>query len=599
MSESPFIRRGLLALALILLALLPFWPSVDGDFIEDDRPIIRDRIELRDAAGIPGLFAQTYWPRETPGGLYRPLTMSSYAADRIVWGVDATGAPSRSGVHASNLILNAIATLLVFAILRERCGSSLAALSGAALFAVHPVHVEAVSHMVGRADLLMTVFFLAAFWIHSRGVAGRVCAAGLYLASCFCKEMAVVLPGVLLVRAWLDRPDARLGTGSFLRRTSVELAPQAIALALFLALRGIVLGAASNPPVAFTLYAPPQYLAFQEPAAFEVGLTMIHALGEIFRLLVAPFSLSADYSGFPHTLRLTPQVALSGAAVIGAVLAAFFARRRGKGDAVLWLAWFGLTWLPVSNLLFTSGIVIAERALYLPSVALSGIVAVGVSSAFARDRRWLVLPLIAVVGSAVLSTSRAALWLDSRTLYEETVANGRYSGHIAKTGLVAELMRELERKSDPRALARALELARASLAERPTTTNLHQVAALEERAGDLDATLERRISLYHFDPSDFENREALLRVLDRLIARRDAEGDTYEVLSLTGTGFLVAQRSGDTRLLDAWRARIDLAYQRYIDEAVEADDREEARRRIESLARVFPQHPLLERYRDY
>ena len=326
---------------------------------------------------------------------------------------------------------------------------------------------------------------------------------------------------------------------------------------------------------------------------------MIHALGEIFRLLVAPFSLSADYSGFPHTLRLTPQVALSGAAVIGAVLAAFFARRRGKGDAVLWLAWFGLTWLPVSNLLFTSGIVIAERALYLPSVALSGIVAVGVSSAFARDRRWLVLPLIAVVGSAVLSTSRAALWLDSRTLYEETVANGRYSGHIAKTGLVAELMRELERKSDPRALARALELARASLAERPTTTNLHQVAALEERAGDLDATLERRISLYHFDPSDFENREALLRVLDRLIARRDAEGDTYEVLSLTGTGFLVAQRSGDTRLLDAWRARIDLAYQRYIDEAVEADDREEARRRIESLARVFPQHPLLERYRDY
>ena len=597
MSESVFPRRRLLALLLVLLAVLPFWPSVTGDFIEDDLPIIRDRIELRDPANLPGLFAQTYWPKELPGGLYRPLTLASFALDRVSWGVDETGAPARFGVHATNLILNALVALLLFQLLRERTGSREAAFLGAALFAVHPVHVEAVSHMVGRADLLLTVFFLAAFLMHARGPGARVCAAGLYLAACLCKEMAVVLPGVLLVRAWLERSDA--SAGAFLRRQAVELAPMALALAVFLALRGVALGAASNPPLGFALYTPPQYLAFQDPAAFEIGFTMLRALGEILRVLIAPFSLSADYSGFPHATRLSGAVALSAAGVVAAFLAALLALRRGRRDPIFWLSWFGLTWLPVSNLLFASGIVVAERTLYLPSVAVAGLATAGVRAALARDRRWLVVPLLALATFTALSTRRAAVWRDSRTLYEETVAHGRYSGHIAKTGLVAELLRELGRTADPRTLERALELARASLAERPTATNLRQVGMLEELSGSLESALDRRVALYHFTPSDLENRDALLRVLDALIARREAERDTDQVLRLTATGHLVAERSGDAQLLASWRPRLDRAYERYIEEAIAAGDPAEVRRRVESLARAFPQHPLLERYRDF
>lgn len=583
-------------LALILLAVLPFWPSLAGDFIEDDRPIIRDRAELRDPSAIPSLFAQTYWPRDLPGGLYRPLTMTSYALDRVAWGADATGAPSRVGIHASNLILNALAVLLLFGILRERCGGRLSAFVAAALFAVHPVHAEAVSHMVGRADLLMTVFFLAAFGLHSRGGVARFAAAGLYALACLSKEMAVVLPGVLLARAWLDRGEER--ANAFLRRQAFELAPQALALALFLALRGVALGAAANPPVAFAFWAAPQYLAFQDPARFEVGLTMIHALGEILRLLLVPFPLSADYSGFPHAKGLTTAVAFSAALIAVLVFAAARAVRRGRREPLFWLLFFALTWLPVSNLLFPSGVVLAERTLYLPSVALAGLVALAVERAAAWDRRSLVLPVAAIGVFAALSNARAGVWRDSRTLFEETVAHGRHSGHIAKTGLVSELILELGGEPDPKTLLRALALARASLDERPTTGNLRQVAKLEEVSGELDSALERRISLYHFVPSDLENREALLRVLDRLVARRAAAGDTYQVLSLTGTGFLVAQRSGDPQLLAAWSPRLDRAYQGYIDEAVASGDPDEARRRVESLARTFPNHPLLERYRE-
>ncbi|HXZ85478.1 MAG TPA: hypothetical protein VEI82_08310, partial [Myxococcota bacterium] len=356
-----------LSLALILLAVLPFLPAANGDFIEDDVPIIRDRVELRDPANLPVLFARTYWPPETPGGLYRPLTMASYALDRALWGADPSGGPWRVGVHATNLILNALACLLVFALLRARTESALAAWSGAALFAVHPVHVEAVSHMVGRADLLMAVLFLTACALHPRGARARVAAAALFLGACLAKEMAVVLPGLLFADAWLKRSGE--SASAFARRQLRELAPCALALALFLALRGMALGAASTPPVRFVWYSQPQYLAFQQPVAGEVALTMTHALGEILRLLVAPLSLSADYSGFPHATTATLAVVASAAAIAAAVLAAAFAARRGQRDPAFWLLWLGLTWLPVSNLLFASGIVLAERTLYLPSVA--------------------------------------------------------------------------------------------------------------------------------------------------------------------------------------------------------------------------------------
>ncbi len=597
MLASRTLRHAGPALALIALAVLPFWPSVRGDFIEDDRPIIRDRPELRDSSNVPALFGETYWPRDQPGGLYRPLTMTSYALDRALWGADAGGAPSPFGVHATNLILNALATLLVFALLRERTSSTVAAFAAAALFAVHPVHAEAVSHLVGRADLLRTALFLAAYLAHARGARGRTLAAALYLLACLSKEMAVVLPGVLGMRAWLERSDASLV--AFARRQALELAPMALALALFLALRGFALGAAANPPVGFALFATPRYLAFQNPAPFEVALTMLHALGEIGGLLVAPLRLSADYSGFPHATEVTAAVLLSGVALAAALVAVWAALRRGSREPIFWFAWFGLTWLPISNLLFSSGIVIAERALYLPSVALAGLVAAGLAPLFARDRRWALAPALVIAVFVALSWTRAGLWTDSRTLYDETVAHGRYSGHIAKTGLVAELFRELESDTEPDTLERALALARASLDERPTATNLRQVALLEEMVGELDSALERRKHLFAFLPSDLENRAATLRLLEPLIARGEAAGDTSAVLSLTGTGYRLAERSADTQLVALWRTRVDRAFERYLDEAVASGDRPETLRRLGELERTFPGHPLLERGRDF
>jgi protein O-mannosyl-transferase len=580
-------------LALVLLAVVPFAASLNGDFIEDDRPIIRDRVDLRDLAHVPALFRETYWPRETPGGLYRPLTLASYALDRALWGAEPTGAPSRFGVHADNLLLDAVAALLVLAVLRGLGAGALAAWCGAALFAVHPVHVEAVSHMVGRADLLMTAFFLAAFALHPRGAAGRFAAAVLYLLACLSKEMAVVLPGVLLAHAWLWRGSGERAA-AFAVRQARELAPCAAALAAFLTLRGVALGAAATPPVAFAWSTPLQYLAFQDPAPGEVALTMTHAFGEILGLLVAPSRLSADTSGFPHATAVSAAVAISALAIAAAAAAAIFAARRGARAPAFWALWLALTWLPVSNLLFPSGVVLAERTLYLPSVAVAGVAAWALELALARDRRWLAVPLVATAAFAARTAVRAPLWRDARTFYEETVAHGRFSGPIAKTGLVAELLRELDRQPDPRTLERALALARASLEERPTGTNLRQVAALEERAGQLDSALERRAALYHYAPSDIENLDALLHLLDARSAQADAAHDTDGALRFVGIGFTIAAQSRSPELAAAWRTRLDRAYARALDQARAAGDAEAERRRRDQLALLVPDDPLLQ-----
>ena len=82
-----------------------------------------------------------------PGALYRPVTMLTYMANHQV-------STDPFGFHLVNVLLHALVTLAVLALARELLGSLLAATVAAALFAVHPVHTEAVSNIVGRAELL-------------------------------------------------------------------------------------------------------------------------------------------------------------------------------------------------------------------------------------------------------------------------------------------------------------------------------------------------------------------------------------------------------------------------------------------------------------
>ncbi|MFN8642223.1 MAG: hypothetical protein U0802_11400, partial [Candidatus Binatia bacterium] len=154
-------RLACAALVVAALAVAPYLNSLSNGFAFDDPDVVRDNpmVTLDPPAA---LFTTVYHP----GALYRPLTMLTYVANHRL----GHGA---MGFHAANVALHALVALAVFRLVHLLLGSLLAATVAGALFAVHPVHTEAVSNVVGRAELLAALLVLATLLATRRALASR------------------------------------------------------------------------------------------------------------------------------------------------------------------------------------------------------------------------------------------------------------------------------------------------------------------------------------------------------------------------------------------------------------------------------------------
>ena len=150
--------RAARIVAIALLAALPYLNGLSGDFVFDDVGVIRDNpVIQRDPAWR--VFTTVY----EPGALYRPLTMLSYVANARV-----DGGPM--GFHAVNVLLHVAVALAFYALALQLLAAPTAAWIAAALFAVHPIHTEAVTGIVGRAELLAALFSIAALLALARAL---------------------------------------------------------------------------------------------------------------------------------------------------------------------------------------------------------------------------------------------------------------------------------------------------------------------------------------------------------------------------------------------------------------------------------------------
>ena len=149
---------------LVALAVIVYANALRNGFALDDIPIVAENPVVRSIGNVGSIFGTNYWSRggtETIGDptLYRPLTVFTYAIDHAMWGESA------AGFHATNIVLHAVTTAVVFLIALELLATLGAAFAAAAIFAVHPIHTEAVTSVIGRAEVLATLFFLLAFWV--------------------------------------------------------------------------------------------------------------------------------------------------------------------------------------------------------------------------------------------------------------------------------------------------------------------------------------------------------------------------------------------------------------------------------------------------
>ena len=386
------------ALLVLIVALGTFANSVRNGFAYDDNTIILEHPVVIEGRVIDAL-TSSYWPKVVDGaGLYRPLTLSSFALEWGLW----NGHPA--GFHLVNVAVHAAVSLLVFFLILE-VSTTLPALVGAVLFAAHPVHSEAVANVVGRAELYSALFILGACLLFWRGrglspswrVARLLGIGALYVMGLGSKEMAVTLPALLLLLA-LVRNDGvrvrdRVGTD-----LPVFLLTGALLVA-FLGARFLILGSVAGDVPAPSLVGL---------SAGERILTSLAIWPHYFRLLVFPLDLVADYAPavlFP-ALTWGPDVVFGLLMILGAAAAVVFLWPRERLMAS-GIAWFGVAILPVSNLLVPTGVLLAERTLYLPSVGLA-FAAAGVVSWTARERsaslRMLLVAFGVVCGAFMLRT---------------------------------------------------------------------------------------------------------------------------------------------------------------------------------------------------
>src|SRR5262245_5913787 len=187
----------LAAAALLLLALLPFLNALRGDFVYDDFPYIVENPQVQQPTARRVLLEPLSGRDEL--GLYRPIPVLTYALQARGHGKDAPTWP----FHLFNVLCHAGVTLLVWRLaLRIGLAGGAAALA-AALFPVHPCHVEAVDWIVGRAELLAALFGLGFLLVAGiggeRGARRTLLAAALLALAGLSKESAFALPGVLIV----------------------------------------------------------------------------------------------------------------------------------------------------------------------------------------------------------------------------------------------------------------------------------------------------------------------------------------------------------------------------------------------------------------
>jgi cytochrome c-type biogenesis protein CcmH/NrfG len=299
------------------------------------------------------------------------------------------------GFHVVNVILHSAVTVLVVLLVGEILPLAGALLAGL-LFAVHPVHVEAVANVVGMAEILAAVFFLWACVLILRGgermTAGRLMSVlVLYALAFLTKESAVTLLGVVLLLDCSKRDVHLKDLPAYLARRWPLYGGMVLIAGLVLLGRFWVLGSLAHP------YPPLGARILAEiPRIWTVAATWPH----ILRLLFFPLDLSVDYG--PAVISVAygwEAVNVLGAVLVLGILGLALATwgrgvlgvDRSSSRALGWgVVWFVITFSPTSNLLFLSGILLAERTLYLPSV---GFV---VAAAWALIRLWEVRPRLAV-----------------------------------------------------------------------------------------------------------------------------------------------------------------------------------------------------------
>ncbi|MDB4913663.1 MAG: hypothetical protein JWM95_1307 [Gemmatimonadetes bacterium] len=414
-TDRHHLSAPLLVAAIALVASLA---GIENDFAQDDIPLIQNNALFHDLGNVKTLLTSPYWPSPFSPDLYRPFTSIWLTVEYVIGG----GTPALFRI--TSYALYALLAVGVF-MLAARLVPRNIAIGFAAIFAAHPVHVEAVAPAVGQSELIvallavaMTIRYIDIRRTRALCVSDWTMLGAMYLAASLFKEHGLVLPALLVCVEFLLIPESNANR---LRSLAGGIAGFTVIAITVLLARHAVLGDVAGTFTAEAL------------VGLGVGgraLTMLQVVPQWMRLLLWPAHLQADYSPQEFVAATTfGAVQAYGTLLLILALAAFWLSRRRLPVVAFGIGWTAITLFPVSNVLIPTGILFAERTLLLPSVgvciALAGVVAAlwprFVSSRPAVGRDLAFACAAAVIVGAVRSGERQRVWRNEAFLSVRSV----------------------------------------------------------------------------------------------------------------------------------------------------------------------------------
>ncbi|MGE5360927.1 MAG: tetratricopeptide repeat protein [Bacteroidales bacterium] len=626
-----------LSIALVALTVAVFAPVRTFGFVPWDDPLYVTE-NARVLAGLT--WRGVVWAMATGESFYwHPLTWLTHMLDVDLYGLNA------GGHHVTSVILHVLATLVLFDALRRMTHNDGRSAFVAALFAVHPLHVESVAWIAERKDVLSGLFFMMTVWTY--GWYARAPGFRRYLAvlACFVlalmsKPMVVTLPLVLLLLDVWPLGRARLagraraageseqgnhpplGGGvawGALLREKIPLLVLSIAAGVATVLNqqqaGSMRTLGAFPLGRRLANAVTSYVAYITDAAWPAGLAAFY-----------PYPVSS-----PAWWLLTAALL---ALVVVSVLAVWTLPRRPY-LAVGWF-WYLVTLLPVIGLIQVGVQARADRFTYIPLVGLCLMVAWGVPALFARWRHARValaaLALALVAASATVARAQVGYWKDGYTLWERAAAvtTGNYQAYaslgqlleadgkldeaiaryrqacpfmIESSGLRTRIGNLLMQQGRP---AEAVAEFKLALASQPNNAVAHHNLALAlEADGRADEALAEHFAAVRCQPDSAVGRHTLGLALGKQGRENEAITELAEAVRLRPDWALAHNSLGlalarQGRLADAirewletvrvepnnpdWHSNLSLAF-------TQAGDIPHAIEQLQLALNLAPQHP--------
>jgi hypothetical protein len=414
-------RMKWLAVAAVICAgFLAYSNTLRNDFVWDDGSSILYNEHVEN----PGFFFQLYREDQHPfgrgqGNFYRPLLATSFMLDYQLAHKDAAADAARPGsgispviFHVNNILWHIAVALLLLALLRRFKAPAFVWFAVPVLYAVHPLHSEAVAYISSRADMMAAALMSAALWFSlwegspGRRIAGFALGALAFIAALLSKEAATIYPVLLAILVFTAPYEGNPSARRILMTRLPALILSAVILAVYGVLRMTVLHfASSNPP----------------DSSFGGRIVeMLQAFALYLKLLVVPTGLHMErtLAGTPGWVALPGFLLLAGVIVLLVISIATKRYRAAAG-----LGWFLAAWLPISGL-FPLNAPMAEHWMYVPLAGLLWAIAEYISE-YARIPavRWAMGAVIAAAcfTFAGATAARNQDWRDNESIFRATL----------------------------------------------------------------------------------------------------------------------------------------------------------------------------------